>query len=104
MLQDIQHIIDFAASVMKLLMYMVIIVFGSRMLYNAKIGALIADMHDAKNDHASWMRSIGSVIVVFAIIMAFYQIYKTGETQEGLIIGLIGLALAGKVGQKFAEK
>lgn len=27
-----------------------------------------------------------------------------GETQEGLIIGLIGIVLAGKVGQKFAEK
>lgn len=104
MLQDIQLFIEFAASVMKLIMYMVIIVFGSRMLYNAKIGTLISGIHDAKNDHASWMRSIGSVIVIFAIIMAFYQIYIMGETQEGLIIGLIGLALAGKVGQKFAEK
>ena len=104
MLQDIQPFIEFMASVMKLIFYMALIVFGSRMMYNAKIGTLISDMHDSKNDHASWMRSIGSVIVIFAIIMAFYQIYKTGETQEGLIIGLIGLALAGKVGQKFAEK
>lgn len=103
-MEYVLNYLDFFTSVLKLFTYGFAIFIMLRAAYNAKFGQLIANIHDSKHDQASWMRAVGSVIVIFAMIIAFYQIYKTGETQEGLIIGLIGLALAGKVGQKFAEK
>lgn len=66
---------------------------------------MIADIHSSESKtRASWVRWVSSFVIVCAIVLAFYQISKTGEAQEMLIISMITIAVGGKVTQKVIEK
>lgn len=52
---------------------------------------------------ASWIRWASSFVLISTFSLAYYQQKSVGAVQEGLIVSLVGLALTGKVAQKWLE-
>lgn len=90
-------------AILKLLIFAAVAVFAIRILVKTKIVSFIADMHSESATKASWMRGMGTIIIVSALLIAAYQIYSTGQAQEWLIIGLVTIGITGKAMQKHTE-
>lgn len=100
---DIDTYIDTAYTILRLIVYVIAAFVLLRTLFNVRIAAFVADMHDENATKASWMRGMGTIIIVSAVVLAAYQIYKTGSTQEWLIIGMLSVGIGGKAWQKHTE-
>ena len=66
---------------------------------------------EEKTGVLSWTRLMMSIIILVALIIGLFEsvsyiFYNTdnSEIHETLILGMLGIATGGKVGQKFAEK
>ena len=68
-----------------------------------KFMLLLKSIHDSKNPHNSWIRWASSFVIVATFGLAWYQQATVGSVQESLVIGLVALALTGKVAQKALE-
>lgn len=63
---------------------------------------LLKSIHSQESS-SSWIRWASSYVLFATFSLAFYQQRSIGSVQEGLIVGLVGLALTGKVAQKYLE-
>lgn len=63
---------------------------------------------EEKTGVLSWTRLMMSIIIAVALIIGLFEsvahVYYNTEIHETLILGMLGIATGGKVGQKFAEK
>lgn len=78
-------------------------VFVKKPPYWDRIVNFMKEMHSEKTPNKSWIRWMSTFVIVAAFVLGFYQQYTNGTVQETLVIGLVTIALTGKVAQKYIE-
>jgi hypothetical protein len=62
-------------------------------------------MHSSRDDRFSWVRYTGTFILLFTSYVCLFQLYLGQDINETLILGMLGLAIGGKVAQRsFGER
>jgi uncharacterized BrkB/YihY/UPF0761 family membrane protein len=66
---------------------------------------LLYKIHKSNVDDNSWIRYASSFLIVACVYMVLIQLYIGVEIDATLILGILGIAFTGKVGQKaFGER
>jgi len=70
------------------------------LIFSGKARDFFVRIHKSKdNESTSWTRVIGTFIIVIAMGLYIHKAIYTNSIDDYMLMGLIGLALAGKVTQ-----
>ena len=101
-------ILNDVISVTYLLLKLCMMLLGSyiliRSMLNRKIRGFLSDVHTDNEGNVSWLRWVSSTVIISALVLVFIQTGTEGGVDVSLVLGMLGIGVTGKVGQKFAEK
>lgn len=105
---DLGQFLDIALEIAYQLFHISMLVMAAfaifRIAVKKSMNNFLLKMHSDDKGTISWMRIGGTITILSAISLAFYQLNATGEINETLIIGMLTVGFGGKAAQSFSAK